>query len=123
MVLDDRPGAGRISLALLISIAATMSAQAAAPATGKGPAFGLFQAESDIGNAVPAGSARYDAARHVYTIASAGANTWYHVDHFDYLWARASGDLALSARISFPPPRYRHDPNPHCKGLLMDPPC
>lgn len=119
MILDDRPAAGRIWLGLLISLAATMSAQAAAAASAQSSAFGLFQAEADIGNVVPAGSARYDATRHVYTIASAGANTWYHVDHFDYLWTRASGDLAITARISFPPRRYRHDPNPHRKGLLM----
>ena len=119
MVLDDRPAAGRIWLALLISIAAMVSAQAAAVASEQGSALGLFQAESDIGYVVPAGSARYDATRDVYTIASAGANTWYHVDHFDYLWKRAAGDLAITARISFPPARYRHDPNPHRKGLLM----
>ena len=64
-------------------------------------------------------SAHYDAMRQVYTIASAGANTWYHVDHFNYLWTRAAGDLALTAQISFPPHRYSHDPNPHRKGLLM----
>lgn len=119
MILDDRFTAGRVWLALLISAAAAMSARAAAPAGGQAPAIGLFQAESNIGNVVPAGSARYDASRRVYTIASAGANTWYHVDHFNYLWTRASGDLALTARISFPPHRYGHDPNPHRKGVLM----
>ncbi len=118
MLLDDRVSAGRVWLALLLSAAAAMSAQAA-PAGGNGPALGLFQAESDIGNVLPAGSARYDTSRHAYTIASAGANTWYHVDHFNYLWTRASGDMALTARIFFPPHRYGHDPNPHRKGVLM----
>jgi TolB protein len=119
MVLDDRITAGRVWLALLISAAGAVPAQAAAPVGGHAPALGRFQAESDIGNVVPAGSAQYDATRHVYTIASAGANAWYHVDHFNYLWTRASGDLALTARISFPPHHYSHDPNPHRKGLLM----
>ena len=109
--------AGRFGLALLISGAAVMSAQAATRAQAQ--ALGLFQGESDIGDVVPAGSARYDPVRRAYTIASAGANTWYHVDHFNYLWTRASGDVALTARISFPPRRYGHDPNPHRKGLLM----
>jgi TolB protein len=118
-MLRDAFTAGRVWLALLIAGAAAMSAQAAAPAAGQDPTLGLFQAESDIGNVVPAGSAQYDAARHVYRIASAGANTWYHVDHFNYLWTRASGDLALTARISFPPRGYGHDPNPHRKGVLM----
>ena len=119
MVLDARFLAGRASLALLICAATTMSAQAGGPARTQASALGLFQSESDIGHAVPAGSAHYDAARHIYTIASAGANTWYHVDQFNYLWTRASGDLAITARISFPPRRYSHDPNPHRKGLLM----
>jgi len=109
---------GRVCPALLILAAAAMSAQAASPAEGR-PGLGLFQAQSDVGNVIPAGSATYDAKRHVYTITSAGANAWYHVDHFNYLWTRATGDLALTARISFPPHRYRHDPNPHRKGLLM----
>lgn len=119
MVLDARFLAGRACLALLICAATTISAQAAGPVRTQASALGLFQSESDIGNAVPAGSAHYDATRHVYTIASAGANTWYHVDQFNYLWTRASGDLAITARISFPPSRYTHDPNPHRKGLLM----
>ena len=120
MVLDDRSIAGRACLALLLVCAApTLSAQAVEPARTQAPALGLFRSESDIGNAVPPGSAHYDAARHIYTIASAGANAWYHVDHFDYLWTRAAGDLALTGRISFPPRRYSHEPNPHRKGLLM----
>jgi TolB protein len=119
MGLDDRSTAGRIGLALLISAAAAMSAQAAAPAARQAPSIGLFQAESNVGNVSPAGSAHYDATGRVYTIESAGANAWYHVDHFNYLWLRAAGDLALTARISFPPHRYSHDSNPHRKGLLM----
>ena len=117
MIVGYRFSVRRFSLPVLVFTAAAMSA--AAPAGAEGPALGLFQAEADIGNVVPPGSARYDAGRRVYTIDSAGANTWYHVDHFNYLWTRASGDLALIARVSFPPRRYRHEPNPHRKGVLM----
>lgn len=119
MLFDDRSVAGRACLAVLLCAAATMSAQAAGPARMQTSALGLFQSESDIGNVVPTGSAHYDPASRIYEIDSAGANTWYHVDHFNYLWTRASGDLAITARISFPPRRYNHDPNPHRKGLLM----
>lgn len=119
MPLDARSIAGRACLALLISAATTISTRAAQPARKQASALGLFESESDIGNAVPAGSAHYDSARDSYTIASAGANTWYHIDQFNYLWRRASGDLAITARISFPPRHYGHDPNPHRKGLLM----
>ena len=94
---------------------ATVPAWGASP--GQQPALGIFRGQSDIGTW--GGSARYDTTRHVYAIVSSGANTWYHVDHFNYLWQHASGDLALTAQISFPPRRYRHDPDPHRKGLLM----
>lgn len=115
----DRYAAGRVCSVLLIYAVMTMSAGAASPGGKPASALGLFQAESDVGDVMPVGSAHYDAKQHVYTIASAGANTWYHVDHFNYLWTRASGDLTLTAHIAFPPRHYHHDPNPHRKGLLM----
>ncbi|HEY1889122.1 MAG TPA: hypothetical protein VGG63_01855 [Steroidobacteraceae bacterium] len=118
MIVENRFLAKRVWFALIIA-AAMMSAQGATPTGKRVGALGLFQAKSDIGNVEPAGAAHYDGTREVYTIASAGANAWYHVDHFDYLWTQAAGDMALTARISFPPHRYGHDPNPHRKGLLM----
>lgn len=80
---------------------------------------GVFASQTDIGSVVPPGTAKYDAASGIYTVASAGANTWYRVDDFHYLWKKASGDLALTADVFFPPHAYAHDPNPHRKGLLM----
>jgi TolB protein len=81
--------------------------------------LGLFDHQSDVGSVTPAGTARYDPVARNYIITSAGANTWYHVDDFHFVWKRASGDLALSADIGFPPHAYAHDPNPHRKALLM----
>lgn len=82
-------------------------------------ALGLFDGQTDVGSVIPPGSARYDPGTGVYSLTSAGANTWYHVDDFHYAWKQASGDLALTADISFPPQTYAHDPNPHRKALLM----
>jgi Tol biopolymer transport system component len=82
-------------------------------------ALGHFDGQSAVGSAAASGSAHYDDATNTYTLVSAGANTWYHVDSFDYIWKKASGDLALSADISFPPHSCDHEPNPHRKGLLM----
>src|SRR5581483_2866842 len=81
--------------------------------------LGLFDGQSDIGSVVPPGTGSYDAGKGTYTLTSAGANTWYRVDDFHYLWKRAAGDLALTAEVSFPPHVYAHEPNPHRKGLLM----
>lgn len=91
----------------------------------KGPAdkstasLGLFEDQTDIGAVAPPGTATYDASSNTYTVTSAGANTWYHVDDFHYLWKKSSGDLVLTADVSFPPASYNHEPNPHRKGILM----
>jgi TolB protein len=80
---------------------------------------GLFEAQSDVGNVTPAGTGTFNAASGIYTLTAAGANTWYHVDDFHYWWRKSSGDLTLTAAVSFPPVTYKHDPSPHRKGILM----
>lgn len=80
---------------------------------------GLFTGQSDIGSVTPPGTASFDAEKGTYTLTSAGANTWYRVDDFHYLWKKAAGDLALTADVSFPPHTYDHQPDPHRKGMLM----
>ena len=91
----------------------------------KGPAeqttasLGIFDDQSDIGTVVPPGTGTYDASTNTYALTSAGANTWYHVDDFHYLWKKVSGDTVLTADITFPPAAYNHEPNPHRKGILM----
>jgi len=67
--------------------------------------IGIFQGQSDIGSAVVAGSATYDAATGQYTIHSAGYNIWYSRDEFRYLWKKISGDASLAADVSFPDPK------------------
>ena len=107
--------AGWIRACLLAPLAVT-TALAAASA---GPDFGGFDGQSDVGNIAPAGTARFEPSTDTYTLTAAGANTWYHVDAFHYLWKKASGDWALTADIDFPPPIYHHSPDPHRKGILM----
>jgi hypothetical protein len=97
----------------------------AAQGNAQSASLGAFDAQSDIGTVVPPGTGSYDASAATYTLTSAGANTWYRVDHFHYLWKKSSGwkksagDMALTADITFPPPSYQHEPNPHRKGILM----
>jgi hypothetical protein len=66
--------------------------------------IGVFQGQSDIGGALVAGSASYDAATKQYTIHSAGYNVWYTRDEFRYLWKKMSGDVSLAADIAYPDP-------------------
>lgn len=67
--------------------------------------IGMFQGQSDIGAALVPGSASYDAASGRYTIISAGYNIWYQRDEFRFLWKKMSGDVSLSANVSFPDPK------------------
>jgi Tol biopolymer transport system component len=102
-----------------LTLALVLLHSAAAPADDGANKLGLFEGQSDVGSVVPPGSARYDAGQERYTLTSAGANTWYHVDAFHYLWKKVSGDISLTAQISFPPHSYAHEPNPHRKAILM----
>jgi hypothetical protein len=66
--------------------------------------IGVFDGQSDVGSALVAGSASYDAASQRYTINSAGYNIWYTRDEFRFLWKKMSGDVSLAADIAFPDP-------------------
>src|SRR5271170_3228245 len=104
---------------ILVSVLAQLGADAHALPPARADRVGIFQDQSDVGSVVPAGTGVYDAPADRYAVTSAGANTWYHVDGFHYLWTKASGDWMLTAKITFPAPAYAHEPNPHRKGILM----
>jgi TolB protein len=107
------------SIQLLSVLGLALYAAARASAAQHSAELGAFAAQSDIGLVTPGGEARYSAANDTYTLTGAGANTWYHVDDFHFLWKKLSGDVALTAEIRFPPVTYHHDPDPHRKGILM----
>lgn len=67
--------------------------------------IGIFDGQSDIGDAIVSGSASYDPATGHYTINSAGYNVWYSRDEFRYLWKKMYGDVSLAADIAFPDPK------------------
>ncbi len=107
------------SIEMLSALALTLCAAAGARATQNSAELGVFAAQSDIGLMTPRGSARYAASSDTYTLTGGGANTWYHVDQFHFLWKKMAGDVALTAEIHFPPVTYHHEPDPHRKGILM----
>jgi TolB protein len=104
-----------IAVSLLPLSAATLPAMTPA----ERDSVGIFQGQSDVGSVSPPGTAAYDPRIDTYALTSAGANTWYHVDGFHYLWKKVSGDWTLTADVAFPPRAYAHEPNPHRKGILM----
>jgi Tol biopolymer transport system component len=79
--------------------------------------LGIFQGQSDVGSVNPPGTAAYDHSTGVYTIHSSGANLWSTTDGFHFLWTKASGDLSLTADISFPEKTGKH--SEHRKAVLI----
>ena len=71
--------------------------------------IGIFDGQSEIGSALVAGSASFDAATKQYTVNSAGYNIWYTRDEFHFLWKKMTGDVSLAADVSFPVTLPPHD--------------
>jgi len=78
-------------------------------------ALGIFQNHSDIGTTLHAGSAQYDSAHHAYTLTGSGENMWSSSDTFHFAWKQVSGDIALTADVTFP----EKSEAVHRKAVLM----
>ena len=61
------------------------------------------------------GSAKYESANGSYTISGSGENMWFGIDDFHFVWKKVTGDVALSADISF----VGDKGNNHRKAVLM----
>ena len=77
--------------------------------------LGQFQGQEDLGTILRPGSGHYDAANGSYTVTGSGANLWFGIDDFHYVWKKMSGDMALSADIDF----VGEKGNAHRKAVLM----
>lgn len=78
-------------------------------------AVGIFESHTDIGSVLHPGSASYDAATKKYTVTGSGENMWFAADAFQFLWTRVSGNVSLTADVSF----IGAGGNPHRKAVLM----
>jgi hypothetical protein len=94
-------------VSLLISASICASAQA-------GP-VGIFEGHGDVGTVLHAGSAEFDAANSTYTLTGSGENMWFATDAFQFAWKKMSGDVTLTADISF----LGQGGNPHRKAVLI----
>jgi Tol biopolymer transport system component len=77
--------------------------------------IGLFADHADVGTVLHAGSAKYDAARHAYTIGGSGENVWAAADAFQFIWKKMEGNFTLTADISV----LGQGGDPHKKAMLM----
>src|SRR6202162_3217770 len=99
---------GLMSVISTVIDSSAWSQDAAAPA-------GIFEGHSDVGTVLHAGSVDYDAAKKTYTIAGSGENMWFAADAFQFAWKKISGDVTLTADISF----LTTTGNEHKKAALM----
>jgi Tol biopolymer transport system component len=76
---------------------------------------GIFENHSDVGTVLHQGAVEYDAARTTYTISGSGENMWSTADAFQFVWKKMSGDVSLTADISF----LTKTGNEHKKAVLM----
>ena len=77
--------------------------------------LGIFTEHSDVGTVLHAGSATYDSAKNAYTLVGSGENMWATADAFQFAWKKISGDVEISADVSFP----NSGGNEHKKAVLM----
>ena len=99
----------RLCLAILICVlGSTLFAQSAGQ-------VGIFDAHSDVGTVLHAGSVDYDATNRSYTITGSGENMWSTVDAFQFVWKKVSGDVTLTADVSF----LTKTGNEHKKAVLI----
>ncbi len=77
--------------------------------------IGLFEGHEDVGTVLHAGSAEFDSGNGSYTLTASGENMWFKADAFQFVWKKVSGDVAVSADISF----VGQGGNPHRKAVVM----
>jgi TolB protein len=75
---------------------------------------GIFESHADVGTVLHPGSATFDAATGTYTLTGSGENMWSTQDAFQFAWKKVSGDVELTANISF----ANSSGNPHKKAVL-----
>jgi TolB protein len=87
------------------------------PRTGADPVepLGIFEGHGDVGTVLHPGSAEYDAAKGSYSMVASGENVWFGKDAFQFAWKKMSGDVTLTADISF----IGKSAAEHRKAMLM----
>jgi len=105
----SRTGHPRIVfLILAVMLFITAAAHAQEP-------VGIFENHSDVGTVLHAGSATFDKATGTYTLTGSGDNMWLGTDAFQFAWKKVSGDVELTADVSF----ANSSGNPHKKAVLI----
>ena len=76
---------------------------------------GTFEGSGDVGTVLHKGSVEYDAAQKSYQLTGSGDNVWSTADGFFFVWKKISGDVSISADITF----ATKSGEEHKKAMLM----
>jgi hypothetical protein len=77
--------------------------------------IGMFETSTDVGRILIPGTVKYNAGIKSFTISGSGANMWFTDDAFHFLYKQVSGDVSLSAEITW----IGTGVNPHRKACLI----
>ncbi len=80
-----------------------------------GADLGEFSRATDVGGPKRGGSAVFDAAQDRYRVTGGGKNMWFTNDALHFVWKEMSGDVTLSADITFEGKGL----DPHRKACLL----
>jgi len=111
-VIADLLGVAGVVAVTFVVGRAIRAQQFASPKTNP---VGMFEGHRDVGTVQHAGSVEFDAAKGAYTIAASGENMWLAKDAFHFAWKQVSGDVTLTADISF----LGEGAQEHRKAVLM----
>ena len=67
----------------------------------KQPSPGVFEHNSDVGTVQLKGYVSFDEKSNEYHVTGSGENMWGTADAFQYVWSKVSGDVVLTADISW----------------------
>ena len=104
--LDDLRASMKLGGKLATKIDALRKTVAAMPAVLPPPkpvrklAPGLPWSFADLGNTGPAGDARLNAARDVFTVRGSGGDVWGGADECHFVWQQLTGDGEIVARVA-----------------------
>jgi TolB protein len=102
-------------LRILVNALLLLASLSVLTAEGVAAELAPFQGHGDIGTVLHPGSATYDAAKQTFVVNGSGENMWFGSDAFHFVWQKGSGDISLTANISF----SGTGGNEHRKAVLM----
>ena len=104
-----------VACAFVLLFAAMNGTRAKQPAAPTAAPVGMFESHGDIGTVLHEGRAEYDAAKGSYALSASGYNMWFAKDAYQFVWKKMSGDVTLTADISF----LGKSAQEHRKAVLM----